>query len=283
MPSDVPLVPCVGCGTHVPRSEMFGHGTDLRCPDCAAALRDRMHPSNVRRSPLRGQLVASDVRVTGWLVGLIVVIWVAFQLDATREALAKLVFDVNLAMTASGDLTMQLAHAWQPLLWSVSHLSLVHILLNGLSLFQAGRLIEMGWGGRMLVFLALGAGTFGTASGWLVNGAPTIGLSGGIFGIYGFLIAMRRHHALAAAVVNRIFIHSLLASTVLLLVLTEVGGIPISHVGHASGFLFGYAAGVAARAPSPRPMLLLLTAALVGLCLLTPQVTPLGWDTTLFS
>jgi membrane associated rhomboid family serine protease len=261
---------------------MFGHGADLRCADCAEALRERMHPSTVRRSPMRAQLVSTEPRVTAWLVGLLAVIWVAFQIDATREALGNLVFGGRVVLSSAGEVGVRLAHAWQPLLWSLSHVHIAHILLNGLALFQAGRLIEMGWGGRRLLFLALGAGACGTAAGWLVNAVPTIGISGGIFGLDGYLIALRRHHALAAAVVSRVFIHSLLASTVLLVILTEVGGMPISHVAHGAGFLWGYLAGMAARSPRPLPLFALLGAVVLGLCFATPHIAPLGWDTRLF-
>ena len=88
-------------------------------------------------------------------------------------------------------------------------------------------------------------------------------------------------HAIDVARACRVFINSILASTVLLVVLTEVGGWRISHVGHAAGFLWGFLAGLCARRPKPLPLYLLLAAATLTLLLVAPGLEPLGWSTRL--
>lgn len=276
--------PCVGCGLLTPRSEMFGAAPDLRCPTCADLLRTRVHPSHVRRAPstFRPASARPDLRTTASLLGLMGVLWLAVQLDALAphwlRVLFEVPFDVNLAARA----VVAHPYPWQPALWALQHVQLWHLVMNGLSLFQLGRWFEWGWGGRGLLFVVLGSGMAGTASGWLVNGVPTIGLSGGIFGLEAWLIALRRHHVLAGALVNRVFIHSLLAGNVLMIVLTEMGGWQISHVGHAAGFLWGLFAGFAARSRAPRLGLLAMLLLTATLLVLPSFVAPLGWPVRIF-
>lgn len=274
--------PCVACGTYVPREEMFGVAPDLRCSDCASSLRKRLHPAAVRRGPGSTVHGSTDGRATALLVGLLAVIWLAFRITPVRDALEGLLFSAMVAFDGTGEAVRRVAHWWQPALWSVTHISFLHLLMNGFAFWQVGRIVEFGWGGRVLLFVVLASAMTGTAAGWVINGVPTIGLSGGIFGLDGWLLALRRHHAVAGAVVTRVFVHSLLASTVLLVLLTELGGVPISHVAHAAGFLWGYAAGLCARRDRPAVGFVLLGFATLALLVVTPSLDPLGWPVRLF-
>ncbi|MFM8979773.1 MAG: rhomboid family intramembrane serine protease [Planctomycetia bacterium] len=273
--------PCVACGTYVPRNEMFGTAPDLRCNDCAAELRERLSPAAVRRGPARA-IAGGTGRVALGLLALLGVIWVAYHVDSARDALNNLLFGATASINAAGEGVMRLAHAWQPALWAITHISFWHLAMNGFAFWQVGRIVELGWGGRVMLFVVLASGIAGTAAGWLLNGVPTIGLSGGIFGLDGWLLALRRHHPVATAVVSRVFIHSLLASTVLLVLLTELGGIPISHAAHAAGFAFGWLAGMAARSRQPLPLLILLAFGLLALLVAAPSFDPLGLPVRLF-
>lgn len=273
--------PCVACGTYVPRNEMFGVEPDLRCNDCAAALRERLHPAAVRRGPARA-VAGGTGRVALGLLALLGVIWVAYHVDSARDALNSLLFGAAVAIDARGEAAMRLAHAWQPALWAITHISFWHMAMNGIAFWQVGRIVEVGWGGRVMLFVVLGSAIAGTTAGWLLNAVPTIGISGGIFGLDGWLLALRRHHPVANAVVSRVFIHSLLASTVLLVLLTELGGIPISHAAHAAGFLWGWLAGMAARSRFPLPLLILLGFGVIALLVAAPSLDPLGLPTRLF-
>jgi rhomboid protease GluP len=172
---------------------------------------------------------------------------------------------------------------WQFLGRALHHDGWVHILMNGMSLWQLGRVVEWGWGSRTFTLVMLGSSVTSAAAAWMWSGKVGVGLSGGIFALIGWLIAQRRTHPMGAAVVNRVFINSILASVVLLLVLTEIGGWPISHAGHAAGFLWGFAAGQIP--PSRRPAVgwALLAAASLALILLPSFADPLGWRGTLFN
>lgn len=74
----------------------------------------------------------------------------------------------------------------------------------------------------------------------------------------------------------------LLAGNVLMIVLTEMGGWQISHVGHAAGFLWGLFAGFAARSRAPRLGLLAMLLLTATLLVLPSFVAPLGWPVRIF-
>jgi membrane associated rhomboid family serine protease len=273
-------VPCVTCGTPTPRAEMFGAAPDLRCADCADRLRNRTDPRAVRRGPGTFALVHRDPRATVALLATMAVLWVAWNwMPTLKERLGQWMGMAQVGQMLWIDLRPEpLAIA----LRAVMHISFWHLLMNGLALYQIGRWIELGWGPRAVLLLTLGGAVAGVAAGWLVNGAPTIGLSGGIFTLEGWLLTLRRHHPVAAALVSRVFIHSLLASTLLMVLLTELGGMPISHVAHAAGFLFGLLAGLAARSRAPLPLYFALALIPLGLALLCSELAPLDLPLTLF-
>jgi membrane associated rhomboid family serine protease len=274
------LVPCVTCGTPTPRAEMFGAAPDLRCGTCADRLRQRTDPRAVRRGPTAVFLAGRDPRATVALLATMVVLWVAWKFVPTLKT--HLEDWIGMQQVPRGWLIDVRPDALAIALRSVLHINFWHLLMNGLALHQIGRWIELGWGPRAVLLLTLGGGIAGVAAGWLVNGAPTIGISGGIFTLEGWLLTLRRHHPVAAALVSRTFIHSLLASTLLLVVLTEVGGMPISHVAHAAGFLFGLLAGLAARSRAPFALYFALALIPLGLAHLCSEVAPLGLPLTLF-
>ncbi len=264
-------VTCAGCGTPTPRSEMFGHGADLRCPACAEAIRERLHPSHVRRSPVLNRLHTGQPRATAGLLGLVAVIWIAQQIPPLARVLWPLL-EPLWVLAPDGTSAWHIQGFWQPALWAVTHVQIWHLVMNGLSLWQIGRWIDLGWGGPTLAFVVLGSAIFGTTAGWLVNGAPTVGISGGLFALFAWLLALRRHHVVATAFVTRTFLHSIAANCVLLVIISEVGGLGISHVGHAAGFLWGFLAGLAARRAKPLPLFLLLAAATVALLFVAPDL-----------
>lgn len=273
-------VPCVTCGTPTARAEMFGAAPDLRCGTCADRLRHRTDPRTVRRGPIGFTPASRDPRATVALLATLAVVWVGWNVMPTVSARLQ-----DWVGMVRADPFWMVDRRPGPLaiaLRAVLHISLWHLVLNGLALYQIGRWIELGWGPRALLFLTLGGAITGVAAGWLLNGAPTIGLSGGLFTLDGWLLMLRRHHAVATAIVNRVFINALLASTVLMVILTEVGGMPISHVGHAAGFLFGLLAGLVARSSAPPRLLFALALIPLGLAYACSELAPLGLPLTLF-
>lgn len=272
-------IPCTDCATPTPRGEMFGAAPDLRCPACADRLRTRLHPSQVRRGSARVPTGSGGPtgRVTAVLLGLLVALWALLQVESLSGPWMALLLDAPKHVHRAPPGFSWHPHPWQLALWSLQHFEFWHLAMNGFTLFQFGRWIEWGFGVRLYLLVLLGSALAGTAAGWLVNGAPTIGISGGLFGLIGWLLALRRHHPMAAAMVTRHFLHSLLAYVVLTVALTQFGNMRISHVAHGVGFLWGLAAGRAARSSAAALGLGLLCLATVVLLNLPTFVAPLKW------
>lgn len=284
-------VPCVGCGTLAPRREMFGLDGELRCGSCADALRHRIHPAYVRSRPstFAPPTGRPEGRATTALLATMGVLFLAQVAPTPLKGLLEHVLRDNLFYRLTGPVEAPTGwavsghpQAWQLPLRALMHVDVVHLLFNGLALFQMGRWIEWGWGARTFLLVLLGAAVAGVAAGWLVSARPTIGLSGGLFALDGWLLMQRKHHVVATAMVNRVFMHSLYANMVVMVILTETGAYPVSHVGHAAGFLWGLGAGYAARGKYARLGFALLIAATVVLVVLPTFVEPLGWRLTLF-
>jgi membrane associated rhomboid family serine protease len=278
-------VACVACGTPTPRAEMFGLPPDLRCPPCAQGLGQRMHPSHVRRTASSRALTsAAEPHATAAIVGAAVVLWLATVFESPVQDLIYRVLLWGVTTTPVGDDFVLGGHPqpWQFVGWAFLHGGFVHLLMNGLSLWQLGKFVEWGWGARTFSLVLVGSAAASVAASWMWTGHFTVGLSGGIFALIGWLLPQRRTHVFAAAIVNRVFLNSVLASVVLLLVLTEVGGWRISHVGHAAGFLWGLAAGTIPASRRPALGWSLLAAVTLAVLLLPTFAEPLHWRGTLF-
>jgi membrane associated rhomboid family serine protease len=279
-------VACVACGTPTPRNEMFGLAPDLRCPPCAQGLGQRVHPAHVRRptSMFRTTSGSPEPRATAAMLGAAVVLTLGWSFESPIRELIYRIFLSDLTVTVVEGAERLGGHPqpWQFIGWAFLHGGFVHLLMNGLSLWQLGRVIEWGWGRRTFTLVLIGSSAASTAAGWMWTGKLTVGLSGGIFALIGWLIIQRRTHILATAIVNRAFFHSLLASVVLLVVLTEFGGWRISHVGHVAGFLWGLAAGTTPASRRPAIGWAVLTAATLAILLVPTFAEPLYWRGTLF-
>ena len=69
------------------------------------------------------------------------------------------------------------------------HGSWLHLLLNGYALFVLGRNVEAFYGRWKLLALFLGSGIAGGVASGLLPNPPSVGASGGIFGVFGVLSA----------------------------------------------------------------------------------------------
>lgn len=224
---------CVGCGAVAPAEEMFGVVGDLRCADCAQGVRRRMA---VRMRPLqRERRPVATVAVLGAAVVLFLLGEIAGRgaagLGAIQDALLQ-------------DESVWRGAWWKHVTTSFLHGGLLHLAMNGLALWQLGRLFELVWGPVLFLVVMLGAGTAGSAVSWIFNApVPTVGLSGGIFGLCLFIWALRRDHHVAQAVATVRFRNSLLAWMGLSLLLTWSGAWQISNSGHATGAAVGWLLG----------------------------------------
>ena len=82
-------------------------------------------------------------------------------------------------------------------LWSVTllHGDYLHLFFNMYALFIAGALVEQLYGRRLFILLYLLSAAAGSVGSFVLGGdAPSVGASGGIFGLFGVLLAVSRTH-----------------------------------------------------------------------------------------
>lgn len=82
-------------------------------------------------------------------------------------------------------------------LWSVTllHGDYLHLFFNMYALFIAGALVEQIYGPRLFMLLYLLSAAAGSVGSFVLGGdAPSVGASGGIFGLFGVLLAVSRTH-----------------------------------------------------------------------------------------
>ena len=126
---------------------------------------------------------------------------------------------------------------WRLLTCGLVHGGLLHILFNGMAFKSVGQVLERFYGGRMLLlvfFLSVLGGS--AASVILMPKTTSLGASGGILGLVGFLliIGLRFRSQLPAD-----FAKSIIRSVLLMAVIGYVARHFIDNAAHAGGFLTG--------------------------------------------
>jgi membrane associated rhomboid family serine protease len=154
----------------------------MRCPECA---RDRTKVKTIRSIP-------STPVVTQALIAINVIAFVAET--ATGAALGSggggTVWDKGVLF---GPLIVHQHEYWRLLTAGFLHIGLFHILVNMLSLYFVGTVLEPAIGRLNFLavyFASLLSGSFGALL--FQPDAPTAGASGAIFGIFGALIVVAR-------------------------------------------------------------------------------------------
>lgn len=157
----------------------------------------------------------------------------------------------QLMETAQGLVRVPQFHVWQLLTYGFLHGGVMHIFFNMFALWMFGRLVEMAWGWRRFLFFYLvcivGAGLTHLAvfalfihpEGGLF---PTIGASGGVFGIllaFGMMFPEQKILLLIPPIPMKAK-YFVIGYAVLELVLgvtgTEAG---VAHFAHLGGLFFG--------------------------------------------
>jgi len=141
---------------------------------------------------------------------------------------------------------------WQLLTYGFLHASLTHLLFNMLGLYMFGAPLEQTWGSRRFLAFYLicvaGAGLCQLLLGWwAVSGGglayPTVGASGGIFGLllaYGMLFPNHRVMLLFPPIPMKARTFVIVFGVLSLLL--GVSGMQrgVAHFAHLGGMLFGW-------------------------------------------
>jgi membrane associated rhomboid family serine protease len=194
-------------------------------------------------------LGAGETPATRWCVrGLIAVfavqvlapaLWSPNVLGAALQRL----FDVGAESVEAGALVKPLVRdgeLWRLLTCGLLHGGLLHIGFNGMAFANVGAVLERFYGAATLVvtfFLSVLGGSI--ASQLLMPDATSLGASGGILGLVGFLlvVGLRYRSSLPAD-----FAKSIIRSVLFMAALGFLARKYIDNAAHAGGFLVGCAA-----------------------------------------
>lgn len=131
---------------------------------------------------------------------------------------------------------------WRVFVTGFHHADIFHLLSNAVGLVYLGRILEARIGSwRMLVFL--GFATPVSLIPPLLFGDAVVGLSGGIYAVFGLLFVMRRDDAVLQYHVPDRLVQIAFLWIPIGMVLSATGVMPISNLGHAAGLAYGLLAG----------------------------------------
>ena len=172
-PSRETGVSCSNCGNPICPDCMTPTPVGMRCPDCA---RQKTQTRSL-------QSIAVEPIATYVLVALNVAIFIGARSSVSAQN------DLILWGPAVAD-----GDYWRLITSGFLHVEITHILLNMLSLFWLGRMIEPALGHVRFVaiyLVSLLAGSLGVMI--LSPNDPTLGASGAIYGLLGAAIVMARN------------------------------------------------------------------------------------------
>lgn len=89
-------------------------------------------------------------------------------------------------------LTMEAGQWWRLVTSTFMHANLLHIGINGYALYILGSNVERLAGSARMWILVVGSGVAGSLASLAFTGAPSVGISGGVFGLVGAIWAISR-------------------------------------------------------------------------------------------
>lgn len=144
---------------------------------------------------------------------------------------------------------------WRIPLSTLHHANLLHLFLNSLFVATYGPLLERLWGGgRYLLFMM--AAAFVSALPSVLFGDCGMGYSGVCCAIYGALWGIRYHYPHVLRILTDEHIAAMMLALVIMLVISELGVIPIDNLAHFTGLAYGWLVGTAVTWPSRQPWLM---------------------------
>jgi membrane associated rhomboid family serine protease len=174
-------VACSNCGRPICPDCMTATSVGMRCPECAG---DRQRVVN----PIRTR--SGEPALTYLLIGINVAIGLGAYLGgASLTGGGAVVDELAVSRDAVGD-----GELWRIVTSGFVHYGLPHLLVNMLSLYILGSMLEPEFGRARFAavyFVSLLGGTFGALL--LQPGGDSAGASGAVFGLFGAaVVALRR-------------------------------------------------------------------------------------------
>jgi membrane associated rhomboid family serine protease len=183
----------------------------------------------------------TPTKTTHVIIGVLVVIWLLSEAAGVNRAI------VAFAMDEQG---VNAGAWWKVLTCFFLHGGIVHLVFNAMALSRLGQwvegLTEAAWIPLILLVATLG----GSLAGYLLPpDVPSVGASGGVLGLMGFLLVFCRASERA---IPRAFQRQLWQWAAYVLLLGLIGWKVIDNAAHLGGLLAGAGLGGVANATLPR-------------------------------
>ncbi len=171
--------------------------------------------------------------------------------DATRVVLVVVVAVSGLALLdpqlglvellAKDNDAIRAGEVWRLLTAGLVHGSPLHLVMNAMVLNDVGRLVESLFGSRRFLVLLWLSVLGGSLASFAANPHPSVGISGGLFGLVGAMLALGlRHRRRLTPPVKRMLVRAPLEVIVLNLALGLALPI-IDNSAHLGGLVTGFA------------------------------------------
>lgn len=148
----------------------------------------------------------------------------------------------------SADYAMLYREPWRVFTSLFLHGYAPHFLFNLVTLWLFGHNVERHFHSRTLLVTFFGAMLTGHVAQMLADGIYVVGISGGICGLYGFLLCMDKRSTLRATLAQRPSYWLYPLALLLLAVIDRVGAASVATLSHLLGMFFGYVVGLACAA-----------------------------------
>ncbi len=235
---------------------MFGVEPDLLCARCASGVRQRMQ---VRFRPVaKDRAPIATVVCVGIAVLLALATELMWPMRGTKPRPGWLLLLYQTQDVWAGEV-------WRHVTSMFLHGGWVHLVFNGMALWSIGRIFEATWGALAMLGLLILTGIAGASLEFIAHQSSSVGLSGGILGLCGFLIALRHRHPVAAAVMHPGNVKYVLVFVVVCIVASLANVFNIANWAHGGGLGLGFLIGHASLDPRRRILVPLCGLLAVGL------------------
>ena len=149
------------------------------------------------------------------------------------------VLQMSLFPEVHGHFDLWNGQVWRLFLNAMHHAGLGHLLLNCLSLWILGDLLEPAIGRLRYLLFFLTAGYVSILAQSLTGDLP-IGMSGAVYAVFGYLVVLRKHDRNIEERMPQMLVTIGFTCLIVLVPLTAVGLIPVANLAHFAGLAYGW-------------------------------------------